>query len=72
MFKRFRARFRDWLYHKFLPWATRETYEREVKELRRAVEVQQQRINELESYIEGVQDVLRSRARVEIKNEVTK
>lgn len=67
-----KRKIRDWLYNNFLPRVTREQYKQEVAGLRKAFDAQQQRIAELEAYISGVQDSIKMRARIEIKNEVNK
>jgi len=67
-----RQRIRRWLYEHFLPKVTKDEYMREMDELRKAYEAVKARNRELEAYIDGVHDCLRARARVEIKNEVSK
>ena len=67
-----RQRIREWLYNRFLPKVTKDEYMRELSELRKAYEAVKARNRELEAYIDGVHTCLRSRARVEIKNEVSK
>ena len=51
---------------------TKEEYLRERDKLIECNKALTQENRELKAYIEGVQDTLRSRARVEIKNEVNK
>ena len=70
--KRTMRKIRDWLYNKFLPWETKEIYQREVAMLRGTVDKQRAKINEMQAYIDGVHDVIRQRTRIEIKNEVSK
>ena len=65
-------KFRTWLYNKYLPRVTKEEYLRERNQLIECNKALTQENRELKAYIEGVQDTLRSRARVEIKNEVNK
>lgn len=62
-------RFYTWLRLQFLPeWARRQLIE-ENQELTRKLADAKQEISKLESYIEGMRDVLR-RERVVIKNEL--
>ena len=63
---------KDWLYNKFLPWETKQIYQREVELLREQVAKQAQTIERLQAYIDGVHDVIRQRMKIEIKNEVGK
>ena len=65
-------RFKMWLYNKYLPRVTKETYLKDMEGLLAANKELKQQLRELRAYIDGVQDVIRSRARIEIKNEVNK
>lgn len=65
-------RFLDWLYKKYLPYETRELYEREVASLRKQVDTLKGRNRELEAYIEGMTSALRAGRKIEINNEVNK
>lgn len=65
-------RFKSWFYNKFLPFETKEMYMNDLNNLLKCNKEQAQEIRELRAYIEGVQDVIKSRARIEIRNEVSK
>ena len=65
-------RFKMWLYQKYLPRETKEIYMKDLAGVIEANKELKQQIKELKAYIDGVQDVIRSRARIEIKNEVNK
>ena len=65
-------KFRMWLYNKYLPRETKEAYMDDMKKLLQCNKELKQENRELKAYIEGVQDMMRSRMRVEIKNEVNK
>ena len=65
-------KFKMWLYNKYLPRVTKEKYIEDMNKLLQCNHDLKQENRELKAYIEGVQDTLRSRARVEIKNEVNK
>ena len=63
-------RFRQWLLERFLPaWAKDSVY-RENKLLRAKLDERGQEIRELESYIDGLETVLRSMRRIVIRNGV--
>ncbi len=60
-------KFRAWLYKRYLPRVTMDTYIQEREKLHEAIKAQQARIKELEAYIDGVQDTLR-RTNIRITN----
>ncbi len=63
-------RFRAWLLERFLPaWAKAGVYE-ENRALKVQLEQQEQKIRELNAYIDGLETGLRSLRRVVFKNEV--
>lgn len=65
-------KFKMWLYKKYLPRETKEIYLKDMEDLLATNNDLKQQLRELRAYVDGVQDVIKSRARIEIKNEVNK
>lgn len=61
--------FRLWLYKKYLPKITLDKYLKEREDLKRICKKQQETIEKLEAYINGMQDGLR-RTTIKINNVV--
>lgn len=62
-------KFKDWLWKNFLPEYCRQSLTEENESLRRRLDCAKREIAELESYISGMQDVLRSGRRIRITDE---
>ena len=64
------TKFKRWLYNKFLPaWCKDDLLEANAK-LRAAIEIQNQTIDRLNAYIDGVETAMRCQRRVTVRNEV--
>lgn len=63
-------RFKLWLYDKFLPWATKEIYQKDMASLLACNKAQKVEIERLKAYIQGLE--YRARTKIVIHNEVAK
>lgn len=64
------GRFKRWLYNKFLPALCKDELMEENARLMGIVKAQGQEINQLRSYINGMETAMRHQRRVTVRNEV--